>query len=213
VDRQADELFRSANTVIIVLGIIETWMQPKTGNFYRQIPHPDAFDSVGAVFHRLSVAEMMDDLAHIRALLRQNADPDIILTVSPTPLQATATPFDVRVANCECQARMRAAASEFTEHFPDIHYFHANEIVTTAESMSDFMKEDGRHIHREGIDYILHQFLSIFGCEDVPRRHVDTSWMTVPTKVALRPKKPWLTRVSQRIASISRVQFARSQRN
>ena len=37
-------------------------MQPATGNFYRYIPHPDVFESLGAKFYRLTVAEMIEDL-------------------------------------------------------------------------------------------------------------------------------------------------------
>ena len=202
IDRQARELLQSADIFVIILGIIEAWMQPRTGNYYRQIPHPDAFDEVGAVFRRLTVAEMMEDLSRIRSVLRQNTDPEIILAVSPTPLQATVTPFDVRVANSESQGRMRAAVSELVECFPDVHYFHANEMVTTAERMSDFMKEDGRHVHPRGMDYVIQQFLMMFGREGLPVPKVDASWLTAPDKVAARPRRTLLKRLSQRTARI-----------
>jgi hypothetical protein len=202
LDRQAVELFRMADIVVITLGLTEAWMQPQTGNYYRQIPHPDVFGSLGAVFHRLSVAQMMDDLTAIRAVLSQNTAAELILTVSPVPLQATLTPLDVRVANCESKSRIRAAVSEFIDRFPDVHYFSSYEIVTTAERLSDFMREDGRHIHRHAVDYILQQFLIQFACDDLAVPELDTTWLTAPSKIAARPRPALSKRLVRKASQI-----------
>ncbi|HYW81213.1 MAG TPA: GSCFA domain-containing protein [Thermoguttaceae bacterium] len=174
-DRRADELFRSADVVVITLGLIEAWMQPATGNVYRHIPHPDVFESLGAKFHRLSVAEMIDDLTRIRAVVREHTGAEIILTVSPIPLHATMTSLDVRIANTESKSRIRAAVSEFVEAFPDVHYFHSYEIVTTADSLNDFVKDDGRHVHRRAVDSIVCQFLSTYATDEIAAAQVASS--------------------------------------
>lgn len=192
LDRNAEKLFRAANVVVITLGLIEAWRQPKTGNFYRQIPHPDVFPTCGAEFHRLTVAEMVDDLRRIRAALRRHTRVELIVTVSPIPLYSTMTGLDVRVANCESKSRVRAAVSEFVDEFPDVHYFQSYEIVSTAESLSDFMKEDGRHVHAHAVDYIVAEFLRTFACDDVAIPHVDSSWLTTPLKTSDSPPRPSL---------------------
>ena len=187
LDRKAESLFSSAEVVVITLGLIEAWKQPRTGNFYTEIPHPDNFESLGAKLYRLSVSEMFDDLQRIREVLREHTQAEIIITVSPIPLHATMTPLDIRVANIESKSRIRAAVSEFIDRFPDVHYFHSYEIVTTAERLGDFMLEDGRHVHRKAVDYVICEFLKMFAREELTIPEVDISWLTSPTKVAERP--------------------------
>ncbi|MCK6546316.1 GSCFA domain-containing protein [Myxococcota bacterium] len=204
LDRRGRELFQKADLVVVTLGLIESWWQPKTGNFYRQIPHPDVFPTSGAEFRRLTVGEMLDDLEAIRATIKRNTNANLVITVSPVPLHATMTSRDVRVANTESKSRIRAAVSEFVERHPDVHYFHSYEIVTTAERLSDFMKEDGRHVHRHAVDYILHEFLEQFAEADVPRKPVDTSWITGPSKTAARPERSVFDRVEQVVRGVER---------
>lgn len=203
LDGVADELFRGADVVVITLGLIEAWRSLSTGNFFREIPHPDVFSSIGASFHRLTVAEMKDDLARIRHLLRANTGAEIVLTVSPVPLHATLTPLDVRVANSESKGRIRAAVSEFVEENPDVHYFHSYEIVATAEVMSDFMLEDGRHVARPAVDYIINEFLKTFAVDELVPPEMDTRWLTAPLKTAARPTlKP--TSLAERARAVAR---------
>jgi hypothetical protein len=190
IDFEADTLFKSADVVVITLGLIEAWRNRKTGNYYRQIPHPQVFPTLDVEFRRLTVADMLEDLHVIRRLLREHTRAEIIVTVSPVPLHATFTPLDIRVANTESKARIRAAVSQFVEECPDVHYFHSYEIVTTAERLSDFMLEDGRHVSRPAVDYILQSFLRQFAAQDVPVPDVDSSWLTPPAKLAAKPERP-----------------------
>lgn len=189
VDADADRLFRSADLLVITLGLIEAWMNPVTGSVYRQIPHPEPFPSLGARFYRLTVMDMIEDLARIRDVVRQNTNAQIIVTVSPVPLQATLMPLDVRVANMESKSRIRAAVSEIVDRYPDVHYFHSFELVSTAERFSDFMREDGRHVRPQAVDYILDQFLQMFGRAGIHRPPLDASWITGPGKTKQRPVK------------------------
>lgn len=162
-DRRARELFTAADVFVITLGLIECWRQPRTGCVYRHIPHPDVFPQLDVQLHRASVSEMLADLAEIRRLIRGHTHAVIILTVSPVPLHATFTDRDVRVANTESKCRIRAAASEFVEQFPDVHYFHSYELVSAAEHPGEFIKADGRHVQPRAVDYIVNQFLRTFG--------------------------------------------------
>jgi hypothetical protein len=186
VDRRADELFRNADLYVITLGLIECWESPQTDLAYRQLPHPDVFGSLRTRMRRLTVSEIADDLAAMRSAIRSHSQAPIVVTVSPVPLHATFTKHDVRVANTESKSRIRAAVSEFVDGHDDVHYFHSYEIVSTAERADDFMLEDGRHVHRHAVDYILNEFLRMFAADDVEVPAVDTSWLTAPTKTAER---------------------------
>jgi hypothetical protein len=186
IERDARALFSGCDILVVTLGLIEAWHDPKTRLHYPQIPHPELFPSLGAEFHRLTVQEILEDLEAIRRLLRANTHAEIIVTVSPVPLHSTMTALDVRVANTESKSRIRAAVSEFVERNPDIHYFHSYEIVTTAERQSDFMMEDGRHVERRGVEYILADFMRMFAADGVRVPEVDASWLLGPTQTAER---------------------------
>jgi hypothetical protein len=183
VDRKAGDLFTRADVVVVTVGLIETW-QGKTGSVFRQIPHPAAFDAVGAGFHRLTVAEMLDDLERIRRVIRDGLGAEMVITTSPVPLQATFTPLDVRVANTESKARIRAATSEFLDAHPDVAYFHSYEMVATAERQSDYYREDGRHVHRHAVRHIIAEFLRLFAEPSLHLPETDTSWLTPIEKTA-----------------------------
>jgi hypothetical protein len=195
-DAAADALFRDAKVIVVTLGLIETWRSPTTGNTFRQIPHPAVFPTLGPVFHRLTVAEMLDDLERIRTVVRDHLGAELVITTSPVPLHTTFTSLDVRVANVESKSRIRAAVSEFVDRHPDVHYFHSYEMVVTAERQSDYFRDDGRHVHRHAVRYIVSRFLELFADRGLQLSDVDTSWITpisktepVPTPEA-RPAAP-----------------------
>ncbi len=186
-DARADALFRGANVVVCTLGLIETWRNAGTGNTYRQIPHPAVFPRLAPEFHRLTVGEMLDDLETIRRVVRDDLGAALVLTTSPVPLHTTFTPLDVRVANTESKSRIRAAVSEFLDRHPDVHYFHSYEMVVTAERQGDYYRDDGRHIHRHAVRYIVAEFLRLFGAPELQLVDVDSSWLTPITKTAAIP--------------------------
>lgn len=183
----AAALFRDARCVVVTLGLIETWRSPHSGATYRQIPHPQVFEGLAPSFHRLTVAEMVDDLERIRRVVVDSFGARLVVTTSPVPLHATFTPLDVRVANMESKSRIRAAVSEFVDRYPDVRYFHSYEMVTTAERQSDYFREDGRHVHRHAVRYIVSEFLRLFGAPSVQMTDVDISWLTPITKTAPVP--------------------------
>jgi GSCFA family len=186
-EAEADSLFRDAQVVVVTLGLIETWRSRLTGATYRQIPHPAAFPSLQPIFHRVTVAEMLDDLERIRRVVRDTFGATMIVTTSPVPLHATFTALDVRVANTESKSRIRAAVSEFVDRHPDVHYFHSYEMVTTAERQSDFFREDGRHVHRHAVRFIVSEFVRLFGAPELQLTGVDSSWLTPIEKTAPSP--------------------------
>ena len=183
-DAAADALFRDANVVVVTLGLIETFRNPRTGNTYRQIPHPAAYPTLGAEFHRLTVGEMLDDLERIRAVVRDTLGATLVVTTSPVPLHTTFTALDVRVANTESKSRIRAAVSEFVDRHPDVRSFHSYEMVVTAERQSDFFREDGRHVHRHAVRYIVSEFLRLHADPALHLTDVDVSWLTPIEKTA-----------------------------
>lgn len=190
LNQNADRLFKDADLIVVTLGLIESWSNPKTGVHFNQIPHPDVFKTLGAEFSRLTVSEIREDLEVILKLIQANTRAQLIVTVSPVPLHSTMTNLDIRVANAESKGRLRSAVSEFVEAHPEVSYFHSYEIVACAERQSDFMLEDGRHVSRVGVDYILAGFVNQFRTPEVPAPPIDGSFLTRPDKTATRIAEP-----------------------
>jgi len=186
-DTAADAIFQGANVVVVTLGLIETWRSRVTGNTFRQIPHPAVFPTLQPIFHRLTVGEMLDDLERIRTIVRDTLGATLVITTSPVPLHTTFTPHDVRVANTESKSRIRAAVSEFVDRHPDVVGFHSYEMVVTAERQSDYFREDGRHVHRHAVRYIVSEFLRLNADPSLHLTDVDTSWLTPISKTAATP--------------------------
>jgi hypothetical protein len=121
---------------------------------------------------------MLDDLERIRSVVRDRLGASLVLTTSPVPLHSTFTPLDVRVANTESKSRIRAAVSEFLDRHDDVHHFHSYEMVVTAERQSDFFRDDGRHVHRHAVRYIVSEFLRLFADPALHLSDVDASFLT-----------------------------------
>ncbi len=187
VDEPARALFCDADVVVVTLGLIEIWRSRGTGNVFRAIPHPAVFEELQPEFGRLTVAQMLDDLERIRTVVRDRIGAELVLTTSPVPLHTTFTALDVRVANTESKSRIRAAVSEFCDRHPDVHYIHSYEMAVTAENQSDYFKDDGRHLHRHAVRYILSEFLRVYAAPELRLTDVDTSWLTPITKTAPVP--------------------------
>lgn len=188
IDEQAKQLFKKANVIVITLGLIELWRDPNSGAPYASLPHPEVFDDLNLTITRQEVSDIKEDLEAIYSIISQSTNAKLVVTVSPVPLHTTFTKHDVRVANTHSKGRIVAAVSEFIDAHPDVHYFHSYDLVTTAEVSSDYMMEDGRHVHRHAVHYILSRFLKNFA-PTIAIEDVDTSWLTAPSKTAARPRQ------------------------
>jgi hypothetical protein len=186
-DLAADGLFGGAGVVVVTLGLIETWRSRISGATYRQIPHPAVFPTLKPEFHRMTVAEMLDDLERIHRVVREVLGAELVVTTSPVPLHSTFTALDVRVANVESKSRIRAAVSEFVDQHADVHYFHSYDMVVTAERQSDYFREDGRHVEERAVRYIVSEFLRLFAAPELMLKDVDSQWLTPLAKTEAVP--------------------------
>jgi hypothetical protein len=84
-----------------------------------------------------------------------------VLSVSPVPLEATATDNDVVVANLESKSLLRAVAGPVSREFDNVHYFPSYEFAM----YYDIFEEDGRHVTREAVARIINVFFQSFGTD------------------------------------------------
>jgi hypothetical protein len=110
----------------------------------------------------------MDALDRIHRLLSEHGHPqlEILVTVSPVPLDATFTGADVVTANSYSKSVLRAAASEWSQNHRNISYFPSYEIVmNSARDRAWFM--DGRHVRHDMVAHVMEVFADAYARQRV----------------------------------------------
>ncbi|MEL7465415.1 MAG: GSCFA domain-containing protein [Pseudomonadota bacterium] len=135
--------------VLITLGLSEVWFDKKSGHYLNTAPLPLMLEREPERFalHVLSVAETSALLNEIMELLIAHGAPgvQVVLTVSPVPMNATFRPMDVMVANTHSKAVLRAAVEETVAGFDCAHYFPSYESVALSER-SKAWRDDNIHV-------------------------------------------------------------------
>ncbi len=148
--------------VVITLGLVEGWRDTKTGLMTNMAPlppmlraEPDRFR-----FEVMEYDQCRADLEAIHRMLTSAGRPDlqIVVTVSPVPLNATFSGRDVVVANAHSKALLRTAAEEWATRHDDVHYFPSYEIATNSDPKLVWA-EDLRHVQGRTTQTIIGWFL------------------------------------------------------
>ncbi len=149
----------AADTVVITLGLIETWLDKEAGIYLNEAPppklirsSPDQFE-----FRRLDVAECDGLVSKMVELLTQDRKRNIVLTVSPVPLQVTFSGGDAVPANGYSKAVLRVVAESVASNFDMVDYFPSYESVTTAGFCG--FGEDNVHVRPKLVERIVNYML------------------------------------------------------
>lgn len=157
---------RSADVMVLTLGLVEVWRDERTGVWLNLMPPRILIDAFDARFtcHR---TRQGDNKAAILELFRtvRAANPGLklICSVSPIPLRATFCFDDVLVATAYGKATLRSALQEAIDEagaagMEHIDYFPSFEIVSFQRNDSvykptnDQGKPDGLHIRPEFLE-------------------------------------------------------------
>ncbi len=155
------QLLEKTDIFIFTLGLTEAWIDQPTGRTLPVCPGviAGAFEPDQHRFHEFSFAEITKDLGWIGSLLRQfQPEMKLLLTVSPVPLTATATPEHVLTATTQAKATLRAAVGGFVQDNPHADYFPAYEIVTAPVAGGPWFAENGRDVALAGVDHVMRHF-------------------------------------------------------
>lgn len=155
------ELFRVADVLVFTMGLTEAWLSREDGACFALCPGT-AGGTYDAGRHRLlnmSTAEVRADMEAFVMLARDlNPRLEVILTVSPVSMMATATPQQVAVATVYSKSVLRAVAGELTAAHPFIDYFPAYDIVTGPASRGAFFQDGMREVTPEGVAHVMSVF-------------------------------------------------------
>jgi hypothetical protein len=169
--QEAEEYWKSwlqqSDVIIITLGLIESWIDKGNGKAWQAfLGNPLSRKSFGnlAEFRALSFEECLREVKKSIDLVNGfGKEKNIIITLSPIPLEFTFRDQDIVTANRISKSTLRVVADKVCEEYPNAYYFPSFEIVMDCQGPKAF-KEDLRHIKPEVFSgLIAPQFLESFG--------------------------------------------------
>ncbi len=178
------------NVLFLTLGLVEVWFDKHTGDYVNFMPHPDRAP-VDRSRYRLEVSDFRSNfrnMEEIHRLLTQYGHPDlqIVITVSPVPLNATFTGTDVVIANTYSKSLLRAVAQEWAQAHDNVHYFPSYEIIVNSDRSLAWQR-DQRHVHPAAVDHVVSLFVSTYFDHDLALEDPATR-MATDERVAFETK-------------------------
>lgn len=156
-------MFEQLDVFVFTLGLTECWRSRDDGAVFPLCPGVEGgqFDSDRHEFYNQTVDEVIADLTtFIEALEAINPDAQVVLTVSPVPLAATAEPqAHVLSATTYSKSILRVAAEVMRQRFANVHYFPSYEIITGAFSRGAYYADDLRNVVEEGVRHVMRLFM------------------------------------------------------
>lgn len=165
------DALETLDVFVFTLGLTESWISAADGAAFPLCPGVSGgrFDPARHRFHNLRASEVRAELgAALAALRRVNPRARILLTVSPVPLTATASPAHVLAATGYSKAVLRVAAQEAADELDEVWYFPSFEIVTGPQARGRFFAPNLREVTAEGVAAVMGIFLRATAGVDLP---------------------------------------------
>lgn len=156
-------MFEELDVFVFTLGLTECWESLEDGAVFPLCPGVEggAFDPAKYAFRNQTVTEVVEDMnAFIEALRAVNPRAEMIVTVSPVPLMATAAPDEhVLTATTYSKSVLRVAADMLTRQHDFVHYFPSYEIITGPHARGTYYAEDLRNVTEVGVNHVMRLLL------------------------------------------------------
>lgn len=192
--RKVRDMFLKANVLIFTLGLTERWQHSQTGTVFPIWPGAlgPEFTDRNHVFVNSRVTDVVAELDQFIGFVRaQNPGLQIIFTVSPIPLVATATGDHVLGATQRSKAILRAAVDEILHLHDGCDYFPSYEIVSANPRAREAFLANEREVRPEVVDQIMRLFLGAqTGLSLSSETAVATEVDTVCDELLLRAVRP-----------------------
>lgn len=155
------KMFEATEVFVFTLGLTEGWMSRADGSMFPVCPgaaggefSPEAYRFVNLAYPDVR-GDMEDFIARVRQI---NPRMQIVLTVSPVPLMATATTQQVVVANSYSKSVLRAVAGYLQLKFPFVDYFPSYEMISSHVMHGQLYNPDMRTVATHGVKHVMGQF-------------------------------------------------------
>ena len=165
-------MFEELDVFVFTLGLTECWRARSDGAVFPLCPGVEGgqFDPERHEFYNQPVDEAISDLVAFReALMAVNPGAQIIYTVSPVPLVATAEPgAHVLSATSYSKSVLRVAAETMRQRFANVHYFPSYEIITGAFNRGAYYATDLRNVIEDGVSHVMRLFMQHAAGTEIP---------------------------------------------
>jgi hypothetical protein len=175
------ENFRRASLFIFTLGVAPVFFDRSTGAFvlaHGSQVEKNVLPKVCA-FRTTTVAENVANLSHVIRRIRElSSEAEIVLTLSPVPLNGTYEMGSAVLADCLSKSVLRVTVDEVLRSgIAGLHYWPSYEIVRwlgpnlAAHHPPVYGADDGntRHVSQWVIDLIIRLFIEYYGDESFQR--------------------------------------------
>ncbi|SMX29720.1 GSCFA family protein [Pelagimonas phthalicica] len=159
IDQLYTDGLAASETVVITLGLIESWLDLEAGIYLNEMPPAKLVRSNASQFEfrRLGVSECERLVSAMVELLNRDKRRNIVLTVSPVPLQVTFAGGDATTANGFSKAVLRVVAETVSNNFDMVDYFPSYEAVTTSGFRS--FGEDNVHVRPATVQRVVNHMV------------------------------------------------------
>jgi hypothetical protein len=158
------KMFETLDVFVFTLGLTESWRSRSDGAVFPVCPGVEggSFDLDKYEFYNQTVEDVVADLTAFQAKLAGvNPQAQIVFTVSPVPLVATADPgCHVLSATTYSKSVLRVAAETMRRRFDNVHYFPAYEIITGAFNRGTYYAPDLRNVVEDGVKHVMRLFMA-----------------------------------------------------
>jgi hypothetical protein len=155
------DMFANVDVFVFTLGLTEAWISREDGSAFPICPGVSGgeFDNSKYALVNLDYPSTMADLENFVQILKHHRrDAKVLLTVSPVPLNATATQDHVAVATTYSKSVLRAVAGALCAKYDFIDYFPSFEIISSSPMRSMFFNPDMRTVSSSGVAHVMKQF-------------------------------------------------------
>lgn len=157
-------MFETLDVFVFTLGLTECWRSRDDGAVFPICPGVEGgtFDPARYEFYNQPVEDVISDLTAFRnGLADVNPRAQIIFTVSPVPLVATAEAgAHVLSATTYSKSVLRVAAEAMRQRFENVHYFPSYEIITGGFSRGAYYAPDLRNVLEDGVAHVMRLFMA-----------------------------------------------------
>ena len=157
------DMYRAAlsnsDIFVFTLGLCEAFKDVEDEAFLNITPDPRNAVGHELEFHMLNVEDNANLIIRmIESLRTVRPDAEIVLTVSPVPLDVTFTDMDVVVANTLAKSTLVTAAHDVSNRVEGCYYFPSYEMAMLSPRENAWLW-DKKHVAPRMVGHIMHAFM------------------------------------------------------
>ena len=169
-------VFQNMDLFIFTLGLTEMWVARESGTVFPTAPGTvkGKFDKRKYKFKNSHYKQILNAFNAFQKEVRNIRDGrkfNVLLTVSPVPLTATASAKHALVATTHSKSILRAVAGKLADNQDHIDYFPSYEIATNPRLHSTAFSENLRTIRGEAVKNVMNHFFNVYDKEPFQIKH------------------------------------------